>query len=72
MANGQRFSHGRVSNAASGVYPLGTRLRVSHRGRAVVVTITDRCRCYLDLSKAAFRQLAPLSVGRIPVSVSRL
>mgnify|MGYP001613417213 FL=1 len=55
----------------------GTVVVVEHRGRSVAVTLTDSCLCgeraglptFLDLSDAAFRQLAPLSAGVIEVSV---
>lgn len=71
MANGRRFNQ----NAMTAAHPslrLGTRIRVRYRSRSVVVRVTDRCRCSLDLSKAAFRQLAPLSKGRIRVRYSRI
>lgn len=71
MANGRRFSQSKMVAAHPSI-KLGTNLRVTHRGRSVVVTVSDRCACTLDLSKAAFRQLAPLKKGRIPVKVTRL
>ena len=71
MANGKRFNQ----NAMTAAHPslrLGSRIRVQYRGRSVMVRVTDRCRCSLDLSKAAFRRLAPLSKGRIKVRYSRI
>lgn len=51
----------------------GDRVRVSSGGRSVVVTIVDVCGCrgrrVIDLSSAAFRRLAPLSRGVIPVTL---
>jgi rare lipoprotein A len=70
MANGVRFYQSSMV-AAHPYLKLGTRVKVSYKGRSVLVTITDRCNCSIDLSKAAFRQLAPLRVGRIPVQVTR-
>jgi rare lipoprotein A len=59
---------------------FGTRLLVESGGRSVVVTVTDRGPYpppgfddrQLDLSEAAFRALAPLSLGVISVSVSEV
>jgi rare lipoprotein A len=76
---GKRMANGRAYNpnhavAAHPSYPIGTRLKVTNRrnGRSVVVTVTDRCSCSLDLSKSAFRRIGNPSQGRIPVSVTRL
>lgn len=45
----------------------GDRVRVSYRGRSVVVTIRDVCKCrgarIIDLHSGPFRRLAPTSVG---------
>ena len=60
--------------AASWRYPFGTRLRVGHDGRAVIVTVTDRGparrlnRC-IDLSSSGFAGLAALEAGLIDVTV---
>jgi rare lipoprotein A (peptidoglycan hydrolase) len=70
MANGRRFSQSAMV-AAHPTYKLGTRLRVKYKGRSVTVVVSDRCNCSLDLSKAAFSQLAPLKKGRIPVRISK-
>ena len=71
MANGKRFNQYGLT-AAHPSLRLGTRIRVRHGNRSVVVKITDRCRCSLDLSKGAFKRLAPLSKGRIRVKYSRV
>lgn len=52
---------------------------VHHGSRSVVVTVVSSCACgmrhgkdtVIDLSPAAFRQLAPLSLGVIDVVVER-
>ena len=83
MANGQPFDPDRLT-AACWQYPLGTTVRVSVAGAAgrqpsVVVVVTDRGPApylarngrVIDLSQAAFRQLAPLSDGLVTVSLQR-
>lgn len=72
-ANGQVFNQGGMT-AAHPTLPMGSRVRVTNRnnGRSVIVRINDRCKCSIDLSKAAFQQLAPLKLGRIPVRIERL
>lgn len=71
MANGEKFRQ-EAMVAAHPFYKLGTRLKITYKGRSVYVYVKDRCRCSLDLSKAAFKQLAPLRQGRIPVKVQVL
>ena len=76
MANGQPFDPDRLT-AASWVYPLGTKVLVTHDGQNVVVEITDRGpakRLYrrgrkIDLSRAAFAKLANPDLGLIAVTV---
>jgi rare lipoprotein A len=73
-ANGQRYNPNAMT-AASNNYRLGTRVRVTNRrnGKSVAVTITDRCgNCSIDLSRAAFQQIAPLKQGRVSVKIMRL
>lgn len=72
-ASGATFSNGAMM-AAHPSLPFGTRLRVTNRsnGKSVIVRVVDRCRCSLDLSQAAFRQIGSLRSGRIPVSIQRL
>jgi hypothetical protein len=51
----------------------GTLLTVSHGGAEVVVRIVDVCQCkgrrIIDLTSGAYRRLAPLSTGVIPVTI---
>lgn len=64
------YRHWGVS-AAHPWLPCGTRVRVSHRGRSLVVPITDRCDCSsIDLSAgAAYRLGVPLDgVARVRIS----
>jgi len=81
MANGEKFNP-ELRTAASWSYPLGTRVRVTlesegREARSVIVTITDRGPArkwveqgrIIDLSKAAFKELAPPEVGLIAVAV---
>ena len=44
-------------SAAHAWLPCGTRVRVTHQGRSLVVPITDRCDCQLDLSAGAAHRL---------------
>lgn len=50
--------------------------RVCHDGHCTVVRVVSYCGCpgnrIIDLSPAAFRELAPLSRGVIPVTLSRV
>lgn len=73
MANGKVYHHGKMV-AAHPSLPLGTWVKVTNRrnGRSVVVKISDRCRCSIDLSKSAFGQIAGHKKGRVPVSITRL
>lgn len=73
MANGQRY-HPDALIAAHPRHPIGTRLKVTNpkTGKSVIVTVSDRCSCSLDMSRAAFKQIAGLHAGRISVTVSRI
>ena len=55
-------------------YRKGDRVTVRHAGKAVTVRIVDVCGCagarVIDLTSGAFRRLAPLSRGVIPVTLS--
>jgi rare lipoprotein A len=79
MANGEKFDPDRLT-AASWFYPLGTRVRVSLRSdpqRSVLVIITDRGPAkslldqgrIIDLTHAAFGQIAPPRLGLVAVTV---
>lgn len=74
-ANGERMNP-YAHTAAHPYLPMGTRLRVSHKGRSVVVRINDRgpyaAGRTLDLSYAAFAALAPPSRGEISVCYARV
>jgi rare lipoprotein A len=76
MANGRPFNMNAMT-AASNTLPLGSNARVTAGRRSVVVKITDtggfgKYGRIIDLSKASFKALAPLSRGVIPVCVTRL
>ncbi|MGY3531304.1 septal ring lytic transglycosylase RlpA family protein [Bradyrhizobium sp. USDA 4452] len=73
-ASGQRFNQNAMT-AAHRSLPFGTRLRVTHGGRSVVVTINDRGPFVrgrvLDLSTGAARAigLTGRGVGRVTAEV---
>ncbi len=73
-ASGQRFNQNAMT-AAHRSLPFGTRLRVTHAGRSVVVTINDRGPFIrgrvLDLSKGAARVigLTGRGVGQVVAEV---
>lgn len=73
-ASGQRFNQGAMT-AAHRSLPFGTRLRVTHGGRSVVVTVNDRGPFIrgrvLDLSKGAAGVIGLTSrgVGRVVAEV---
>lgn len=66
------------------LWEYNTRLRVCHEEQCLVVRITDTCPAclnpeypgagdiLLDLSRAAFQELAPLTEGRLRVEISEL
>lgn len=51
----------------------GERITISFDGKSVAVVVVDVCQCMgrrlVDLTSGAFRRLAPLSAGVIPVSI---
>ena len=65
-ASGQRFNQNAMT-AAHRSLPFGTKLRVTHRGQSVVVTINDRGPFIkgrvLDLSTGAARAIGLTSAG---------
>ena len=73
-ASGQRFNQNALT-AAHRSLPFGTKLRVTHGGRSVVVTVNDRGPFIrgrvLDLSTAAAREvgLTGAGVGRVTAEV---
>ena len=74
-ASGERFNTYALT-AAHRSLPFGTRLRVTHGGRSVVIRVNDRGPFVagrdLDLSYAAFNALASPSRGHINVCYSRV
>jgi len=74
MANGRPFDPEALT-CATYAYPLGTVLRVVYNRRTVRVIVTDRGPArrlgrLIDLSRAAFSELAPLDLGLVTVTVS--
>jgi len=71
-ASGQHFNQNAMT-AAHRTLPFGTRLRVTHGERSVVVTINDRGPFIrgrvLDLSKGAARAIGLPGVGRVVAEV---
>jgi rare lipoprotein A len=71
-ASGQRFNQNAMT-AAHRSLPFGTRLKVTHGDRSVVVTINDRGPFIrgrvLDLSKGAARAIGLPGVGRVVAEV---
>lgn len=73
-ASGQRFDQNKLT-CAHRTLPFGTKLRVTHGGRSVVVTVNDRGPFVhgrvLDLSTAAARAvgLTSAGVGRVTAEV---
>ncbi len=73
-ASGQRFNQNAMT-AAHRTLPFGTKLRVTHGGRSVIVTINDRGPFIrgrvLDLSTGAARAvgLTGAGVGRVTAEV---
>ena len=64
MACGGRYQGEDPTIAAATAWPCGTKLRVCHGAACVVVTVQDTGHMganWVDLSAAAFRQLAPLA-----------
>jgi rare lipoprotein A (peptidoglycan hydrolase) len=74
MADGTPFNPDDPMIAASNRWPLGTRLMVCHGERCIPVCVRDRGSFghAVDLSRAAFALLAPLSSGVIEVTIESL
>ena len=77
-ASGEKFT-GNDMTAAHMTLPFGTKVRVTNpnNNQSVVVTINDRggfdrLGRVIDLSKAAFQQIAPLSSGVVNVTLEVL
>jgi peptidoglycan lytic transglycosylase len=71
-ASGQRFNENAMTCAHRSL-PFGTKLRVTHGGRSVVVTVNDRGPFVrgrvLDLSTAAARALGIEGLGQVTAEV---
>jgi rare lipoprotein A len=71
-ASGQRFNQNAMTCAHRSL-PFGTKLRVSHGGRSVIVTVNDRGPFIrgrvLDLSTGAARVLGISGLGQITAEV---
>ncbi|OAV32182.1 septal ring lytic transglycosylase RlpA family protein [Moraxella catarrhalis] len=77
-ANGEQYNQNALT-CASNQYKFGTRLKVTNKanGKSVVCRVNDRggfgkYGTALDLSKGAFKNIAPLSDGKIKVTIRRL
>lgn len=76
QANGKPFNMHAMSAAMWGV-PFGAKFRVTHKGKSVVVTVTDRgpakrLKRVIDLSQSAFAKIASLGQGLAKVCLTRL
>lgn len=76
MANGRRFDENALT-CATRLYPLGTHLLITNldNGKSVTVKVTDRigkrfAKTRIDLSKGAFKRIANLKKGLIPIKVN--
>ena len=71
-ANGERFDPKGLT-AAHRTLPFGTKVRVTHKGRSVIVRINDRGPFVpgriIDLSEAAARQLGITGVAKVTLEV---
>lgn len=73
-ANGERFDQGKLT-AAHKRLPFGSMVRVTNiqNGKSVLVRVNDRgpfvAGRIIDLSSSAFRHIASLSAGVVPVSI---
>lgn len=71
-ANGERFDQGQLT-AAHRTLPFGTRVKVTNtqNGKSVIVRVNDRGPFVkgrvIDLSISAFKSLASLNAGVVPV-----
>jgi rare lipoprotein A (peptidoglycan hydrolase) len=74
MADGSQFNPNDPTIVAANRWPLGSWLRVCLGDRCIEVQVRDRGAFShaLDLSYAAFSQLAPLGTGVITVTISRV
>jgi len=76
-ASGEKFVDSDFTCACANRYPLGTIFKVSYQGNSVITRCNDRggfenMGRTLDLSKASFEALAPLSRGVLQVEIEVL
>jgi rare lipoprotein A len=79
MANGQPFDSNALT-AASWDYPLGSRLKITHENKTVIVEVTDRGGEHrflqfgktIDLTRAAFSSLADPKAGSVKIKIVRV
>jgi rare lipoprotein A (peptidoglycan hydrolase) len=77
-ASGEVFDDTKFTAACARNIPLGSQISVTYQDKSIIVTCNDRGsfdKTYgrvMDLSKAAFAELAPLSKGVIEVSFKEL
>lgn len=73
-ASGEKFNPNALT-AAHKSLPFGTRLKVTHKGRSVIVRVNDRGPYvrgrHLDLSRAAARKIGCPGVCTVTVQVMR-
>ena len=71
-ANGEKFNPFALT-AAHRSLPFGTRIKVTHKGKSVIVRINDRGPFvkgrHLDLSKGAARQIGCVGVCTVQVQI---
>ena len=78
MANGQIFDDTKFTAACAKRWSLGQKLLVSYQGKSVTVECSDRGSFeekygrVLDLSKAAFAELAPVAKGVLTISIEEI
>ncbi|WP_194162992.1 septal ring lytic transglycosylase RlpA family protein, partial [Moraxella catarrhalis] len=77
-ASGERYNQNAFT-CASNKYKFGTRLKVINKanGKSVICRVNDRggfgkYGTTLDLSKGAFKKIAPLSDGKVRVMIRRV
>lgn len=73
-ANGEKFNPNALT-AAHKSLPFGTKVRVTHKGKSVIVRINDRGPFvkgrHIDLSRAAARKIGCKSVCKVSIAVLR-
>lgn len=71
-ANGEKFNPNALT-AAHKTLPFGTKVRVTHKGRSVIVRINDRGPFikgrHIDLSRAAARRIGCHGVCTVTIAV---